>query len=242
MNAFDVIVDAAGGGTVAGGTVIDCKRGGCGRQKYRRKALGLDVSALGVCDEADLCEAMIDEDAPADNGTAVVEWTFCGAVLPQEDPLSPFYPDVTNIQSPTVVIEGIFPNQEWNGTTCFWNAADESTTDCRTLIEVNYQYSDSFDYPYFTDSGFCDQYDVTYSTGVKNWRCYYSRRVAVGQFYAEGDYALVRCEYPPGITTNGSPSDCVLNGGVLCSVDGLTPITPPTLWKPPAYITLARLG
>lgn len=242
VEAWGVIADSAGQGTVAGGEVIDCKRGGCGRQKYRRKALGIDTFALGVCDETTLCDAMIDEDAPEDNGIATIEWSFCSLVQPQENPLDPTYPDITNIQSPTVEIGFVSPNMAFNATLCTWNGAASGETDCRTLIEVTFTYADSFDYPYFTDSGFCDQYDDTYTVS-RSWICYYSRRVAPGQFYAEGNYALVKVIYPGGIQTNGTGSStCTLAGGTICSVDGLTPVTPPTTWKPPAYINLARLG
>jgi len=241
VDAFDVLPDSAGTGTVAGGHIIDCKRGGCGRVPYRRKALGLDVFALGVCEETDLCEAMIDEDAPGDQGSAIVEWSFCAQVLPQENPVHPNYPDITNVQSPAVSIEQITPLAEFDPVTCQWIQAGPSTTDCRTVIEIIFWYSDAFDYPHFTDNGFCDQYPVTYTT-ARTWTCYYSRRVAIGQFFAEGQYALVKCVYPSGIPTDGSPSTCTLAGGTLCSTDGLTPITPPTLWKPPAYINLVRLG
>jgi hypothetical protein len=243
VNAADILADANGTGTVAGGTALDCKRGGCGRVKYRRKALGLDVWALGVCEVVDMCDAMIDEDAPADNGGAVAEWTFCSAVKPQEAPGNPFLPDVVNVSSPAVRIEGIYPQQAWNPATCFWIAAGPSTTDCRTLIEVTYTYSDTFQYPAFTDSGFCDQYEATYNTGFIGWRCYYNRRVAPGQFFAEGRYALVRCEYPGAIQTlQAVGTTCNVPGGTICSTDGLTPITPPTLWKPPQYVNLVRLG
>lgn len=242
VDADNVLPDSSGQGTVAGGTVIDCKRGGCGRQNYRRKALGIDTSALGVCEEQDLCDAMVDEAAPADNGFAIVEWSFCGLVLPQENPLSPFYPDITNIQSPAVSIEAINPHMAFNAGLCTWNAALEGEEDCRSLIEVIFWYSDTFTYPYYTDSGFCDSYDATF-TVTRSWTCYYSRRVAAGQFFAEGNYALVKCIYPSGIPTNGTGSTtCALAGGTVCSADGLTPIAPPTLWKPPAFLNLVRLG
>lgn len=209
--------------------------------QYRRKALGLDVFALGVCDEADMCDAMIDEPAVADQGTAIVEWSFCAQVLPQENPLSPFYPDITNIQSPGVMIEQITPNMEFDPVNCQWQQADANTIDCRTVIQVVFTYSDTFEYPYFTDSGFCDQYSDTFSV-TRSWTCHYSRRVAVGQFFAEGQYALVKCVYPGGIPTDGATTSCTLGGGTICSVNGLTPITPPTLWQPPQYINLVRLG
>lgn len=243
VTADGIICDSAGSGAVAGGTAIDCKRGGCGRQTYRRKALGIDVFALGVCEIADLCEAMIDEDAPTDSGTATIEWTFCGGVIAndQDCPNLPECPDVTNVQSPAVRINFVSPNVAWDSANCTWNTATGSTTDCRTVIEVEYEYFDTFDYPYFTDSGFCDSYLVTF-TVRRTWICYYARRVAPGEYYAEGQYALVRCTYPGGVSTVGTTSACPLAGGTVCSVDGLTPVAPPTTWKPPQYINLQRLG
>ena len=242
VTAEGIICDSAGSGAVAGGLAIDCKRGGCGRQTYRRKALGLDASALGVCDEADLCDALIDDPAPTDSGTATIEWTFCGTVIANDCPGNSGCPDVTNIQSPAVAINFVTTGVQWDAVNCTWTTATESTSDCRTVIEVEYTYSDSFDYPYYTDNGFCDSYSVTF-TVTRTWICYYARRVAPGQYYAEGQYALVRCTYPGAVSTYGAGSStCALAGGTVCSVDGLTPISPPTTWNPPQYITLARLG
>ena len=238
-----IICDSAGSGAVAGGQVIDCKRGGCGRQQYRRKALGLDASALGVCDEADLCEAMVDDPAPTDSGTATIEWTFCGTVIADDCPGNSGCPDVTNIQSPAVAINFVTAGVEWNPATCSWVAATESTEDCRTIIEVQYTYQDSFGYPYYTDNGFCDSYQATFNTGARTWTCYYARRVGPGEYYAEGQYSLVRCTYPGAVATYGAGSStCSLPGGTVCSADGLTPVAPPTTWTPPQYINLVRLG
>ena len=242
MTAQGIICDSAGSGAVAGGQAIDCKRGGCGRQTYRRKALGLDVFALGVCDEADMCDAMVDTDAPTDMGTATIEWTFCGGVIANDCPGNSGCPDVTNIQSNAVAINFVTPGVEWDAANCSWNTATASTTDCRTVIEVEYTYQDSFDYPYYTDNGFCDSYTATFSV-TRTWICYYARRVGPGQFYAEGQYALVRCTDPGGVSTyGGGSSTCTLPGGTVCSADGLTAIAPPTTWTPPQYITLVRLG
>lgn len=243
VSATGIICDAAGTGVVAGGQALDCKRGGCGRIKYRRKALGLETLALGVCDEQDMCDAMLDDAAPEYGGTATVRWSFCGPVLPFENPLDPRYPDIMNVQSPYVQIAAIYPEQEWNPATCFWIGAGPSTTDCRTVIQVEFNYNDTFSYPYFYDSGFCDEQSASFSTGLRQWRCYYSRRVAPGQFYAEGTYYLVRCEQATAVNTLGptaGPSSCSAPAPILCSPDGLTPVTPSTTWKPPSSIVLVR--
>ena len=235
-----ILCDSAGSGAVGSGQVLDCKRGGCGRQPYRRKFLGLDTFAQGVCD--DLCEQLIDEDAPTDSGTATIEWTFCGQVVANDCPGGAYCPDVTNVQSPAVAINLVTPALEWNSATCSWNPATESTEDCRTVIEVEYTYHDSFDAPYYTDSGFCDSYTVTFTVS-RTWICYYSRRVGPGQYYAEGQYSLVRCIYPGAVATYPpSTTPCNVPGGTVCSMDGLTPIAPPTTWTPPQYINLVRLG
>lgn len=240
VTATDIIGDSAGGGSlIAGGNaVLTCMRGDCGRIKYKRKALAVDTYALGVCEPSEMCDAMVDEVAPEDAGTATIEWSFCSSVITTDCPSGAYCPDLVNTQSAAVAIMGVYPGLQWNAGTCWWNIV-AGNEDCRTVIEVDYLYTDSFDHSYFQDIDGCDESTVTYSFS-QGWRCYYSRRVAAGQYFAEGPHALVRCEYSSAASTWGPTGGCGIPGGTVCSADGLTPITPPTLWKPPSYVNLVR--
>jgi len=234
--ATEIVCDKAGAGalTNASGS-LDCMRGSCGRVKYRRKALFFDTYALGVC--SDLCSSLLDVEAPTSTGSANVEWSFCA------DYVNPFgggydMPDIDNTQSDAVQITGIRTNVGWDGTNCttFGNYP------CMSFIYVTYHYADSFTAPYYIDAPGCENVGQTINIS-RTWDCVYGRRVGAGQYFAEGQYMLLRCDYPPGVPTHGSDgSRCDLNGGTVCVPYGLTPAVVPTTWQPPYYVNLVRIS
>jgi hypothetical protein len=247
--AGNIKADSAGLGCLAiSSHVLDCMRGDCGRTTYRRKALTLSTLALGVCDTADICDAMIDQDGPYSAGDHGIVWEAC--------PCNSFEPDPADAcvleydQESAVVITWLAAQVYWNPATCFWavTAPPGTAGDCRSYIEVQYTYTDSFQFPYFDDAGPPDPCSKTMQTFTvsRTWICYYSRRVAAGQFMAVGTYRLVRCEYPAAINTIGPTggwnAGCGIAGGTVCSADGLTSVGKiPTLWQPPNSITVERL-
>lgn len=242
----DIYPDSAGTGCLSVSThVLDCMRGDCGRVRYRRRALALSTLSLGVCDPADLCDSIKDEAAPPDAGDNTIRWQacVCNSFEPDDtDPCVVFYDREGAVQ-----ITWIAAQVYWNPATCFWSATAPPGTagDCRSYIEVVYSYYDSFSYPSWEDvGGVCTNIGSTYSVN-RQWTCYYSRRVAAGEFMAVGPYRLVRCDYPTAVNTIGptgpaSPG-CGLAGGTVCSANGLDSIGKiPTLWQPPNTITVVR--
>lgn len=242
-----ILPDSAGKGCLAFLThVFDCMRGACTRTEYRRIALEVDVLALGVCEEADMCRAIKNEAAPTGEGKHILEWQTCAYFI--EPGLTPPDPNIiTDNQQGDVFINSVYSQIYWDPAVCFWvNAVPPGLpNDCRSVVQVTYNYYDSFTYPQFEDIGGCTELTSTFAVS-RTWICWYSRRVQAGQFTAEGTYRLVRCDYPPGISTipaSGSWNPgCTLPGGIVCSADGLTSVGKiPTLWQPPASITVDRL-
>jgi hypothetical protein len=242
--------DAAGDGCLAVPTyVLDCMRGSCGRQTYRRKALSTSTFALGVCDTADMCQSMKDEAAPVVGGDVRLRWQACdcdgdiGFLVASGNPCIVDYE-----QEGAVFIEWIDAQVYWNTAACAWSATAPPgiADDCRSVVRVLYTYTDSFSFPMWDDAppNGCTDVGSTYSV-TRQWICYYSRRVQAGEFMAEGAYRLVRCEYPAAANTIGPTggwnAGCGLNGGIVCSADGLSSIGKvPTIWQPPATITVVR--
>ncbi len=249
LSVGNILPDSAGKGALQVSThVLDCMRGTCGRTEYRRKALALSVLSLGVCEVGDMCDAMVDQAGPYADGKHNIEWAGCNSpFLPQQDPPDPA--TVEDIQTGAVTITEVYSQLYWNPATCFWtNAVPPGiANDCRSYVRVEFTYTDSFTYKFFDDFGPpdpCQSIDQTF-TFTRTWVCYYSRRNGAGQYTALGTYRLVRCEYPPAVNTlaptGGSTAPCTLGGGVVCAADGLTYIgSIPTLWQPPASITVTR--
>ena len=249
VSTGNIIADSAGKGCLAiSSHVLDCMRGSCGRTPYRRKALTLSTAALAVCDTSTMCQDIADEAGPYTDGKHRIEWEACDC--------NSFEPDVADAcvtdweQVENVYITWLAAQVYWNPATCFWAATAPPGTagDCRSYVEVEYTYTDTFDYPYYDDAGPPDPCSRTLQTYTvtRTWVCQYSRRVQAGEFMAVGTYRLVRCVYPSAINTIGPTggwnAGCGIAGGTVCSADGLTSVgNIPTLWQPPNSINVERL-
>lgn len=197
-----------------------------------------------MCDPIDMCNSMIDQDAPPGTGSHDLRWKVCEcqSFIPTAvNPCVVYYNKIGDVQ-----ITFIAPQQYWDPVNCFWAATAPPgiPNDCRSYVEVVYRYFDSFNFPFYDDVGGCIDLGSTF-VASRQWTCYYSRRPAAGQFMAIGDYRLVRCDYPAAINTIGSTGGavpgCSLNGGTVCSPDGLTSLGKvPTQWQPPATILVNR--
>lgn len=226
--------------------MLDCMRGACARQVYNRKALGLSVFALGVCDEAEVCQAMTDQVAPYGGGGVQYTWEPC--IAGNHEPNPGIVPgSLVYQQTGDVYLGFTAATGFWNPAICFWNntAPPGIPDDCRSFINVQYHYSDSFQYSFFDDIVGCTDIGGTYNTGTLVWDCWYSRRVQPTQFMAVGAYQLVLCTYPYALNTVGplaGPNPCMIGGGTVCSADGLTNVGKvPTTWQPPSTINVQRL-
>lgn len=220
---------------------LDCLKGGCGRTEYRRKAL--DIQTVGDPDcftNEEWCEKMMDDDAPTNSGSHHVTWSYCTSSLnPQGGPWD-FLPDIQDAQDGGVVIEEI--------STCLadpmYTLCDAPSPDgfAYSVIRVRFDYEDTFNVPMYYDGALdCTKYDE-FVIVRRSWRCYYARRVSTGQFYAQGFYNLIRCDYPASVDTLGTSGTCSEAGGTVCSPDGWNPAAPPTIWQPPPRIVLQRLA
>jgi len=238
-----IIGDSAGAGVV---TPIDyyqsCLGGECGRKVFTRR--GASNTDFSYCPN-ELCDSIVDSAGAFDAGDHTIRWSFCANVFPTEQPNNPYLPDILNDQEGSVTIEAVLPNRAWDFTLCvpFGGGGGD---DCATIIKVVFTYSDTFTFPQWNDLGdgcFSTTRTITMPTQV--WTCYYARRVAAGEFFAEGAYYLLRCEYPQAYNTIGptdSSSPCIVASGTVCSTQHGVSTSPPTTWKPPANITLARLS
>lgn len=238
-----MIADAAGNGVVAWGDIKpDCIKGGCGRYQYRRK--GIDVQLVGQPDcrqPNDYCELVKDEEAPTASGYHEVEWSFCTQLDCYSTGSGSIYscPDITDESTPEVTILDVSTSLGVPYASQCGITDDEK---CWSRIVVAYTYSDSFEYPrYYEGADDCDEHVGTHSVSV-GWYCVYAKRVAAGQMYAQGNYPLIYCEYPAAVPTLEQNGPCALIGGTVCSTNPLTPVQPPTLWKPPSYVALSRLA
>jgi len=227
--------------------------GSCGRQTYRRKAVG-NTDFMGTFCESEICESIIDEAAPTASGSHLMQWDWCpGTDRPDCDfvrSVGECGANIEDTQDGAVNIDGIYPNAHWNFTTCTRDYPAEND-DCVTLIEVTYTYNDSFlvtRWDTLGDACISDEFTfspTTASTGgysFVEWRCVYGRRVGTGQYFAEGLYQLLRCEYPAAYRTYVQPADdvCIINGGVACATAWGSSPNIPTTWQPPSNVTLTR--
>lgn len=255
----DIILDAAGDGTIHG--TLDfyyppCAFAGtCGRQRYRRKAVG-NQDFMPICDDV-VCEAIKDEPAPYYAAELSATWTWCpGTDRPLCDGVfisaegADCSPDVLFDYEGPVSGFTVQPNAHWNFSSTSCNSdIPEENTDCCTLITVSFSYFDEFTFPRVVDSptnpGECFVYpNGGYISVGGQWDCVYGRRVVPGQLYAEGAYVLLRCNYPAAVETYKTvdPSiRCGIAGGTVCATDWDTAALVPTLWKPPANIYLNRV-
>jgi hypothetical protein len=237
-----IIGDSAGNGVV---TPIDyyqsCLGGECGRKVFTRR--GASNTDFSFCPD-ELCESIVDSAGAFDAGDHTIRWSFCATVFPTEQPGNPYLPDILNDQEGSVTIEAVLPNLAWDFTLCV--PLGSGGDDCATIIKVVFTYSDTFTFPQWNDLGdgcFSTTRTITMPTQV--WTCWYARRLAPGEFFAEGAYYLLRCEYPQAYNTIGpteSSSPCIVASGTVCSTQHGVSTSPPTTWKPPANITLARLS
>lgn len=238
-----IIGDSAGYGVV---NDIDyyqsCLAGDCGRRMFVRR--GGSNTDLSFCGE--VCDSIVDSPGASDAGDHTIRWSFCDVVSPTDSPGSPYLPDILNDQEGSVTILAVLPNRQWDFTNCVPFGGGIPGEDCATIIKVSFTYSDTFTYPQWDDLGdgcFSTTRTITMPTQV--WSCWYARRVAAGQFFAEGTYYLLRCEYPAAYdTVGGNPPfyKCRIGSGVVCSSQHGVSISPPTIWKPPANINLVRLS
>lgn len=223
-------------------------RGSCGRVAYRRRAVACSAFGALVCDTADICEGIKDQDAPYGGGDLTYVWEPC--IAGNHYPNPGVVPgSIEYDQEGGVALGFVAAQLYWNPAACFWvnTAPPGIADDCRSYIEVVYTYTDSFSYDFYDDAGPpdpCQKTPQTYSV-TRSWICHYSRRVQANQFMAVGVYKLVRCEYPAAINTigptGGATPGCGLNGGIECSADGLTSLGKiPTLWQPPSTIVVTR--
>jgi hypothetical protein len=238
-----IIGDSAGSGSAAPTDYYEsCLGGSCGRQPFRRK--GASNTDFSSC-TSDLCDSIVDTAAVEDAGDHTIRWSFCNAVFPTDAPGSIYLPDILNDQEGSVVIESVLPNLEWDFVNCIVGD-DGSNDDCVTVIKVLFTYSDTWTYPQWDDIGDgCFSTTRTITMPTQTWTCYYVRRIAAGEYYAEGAYYLLRCDYPAAYDTIGptsATSPCTLADGVVCSSQYGVSVAPPTTWKPPATINLVRLS
>ena len=242
-----IVGQSDGSGALAlGGVIKSCQRGACGSVQFKRKAISNDTLAMLICDEGDYCAAMLDQAAPSSAGSSHMEWTTCRSSNGDESPGSPFYPDVayTFTDAVRIVQVGAHTKFVYNSQNDFsWIGAPIGHDDCRSIVEVDFKFSDSFDYPYFVDDlGDCLQSESTYSI-TQTWRCVYSKRPLTGQYLALGQYALVAVVWPTGAHTLGPlGSTCAFPGGQICNPNGITPVLAPTVWQPPPNITVVRVA
>lgn len=241
-----IIGDSAGNGIVG---FLDFRWpecatvGSCGRQTFRRKAVG-NTDFMDVGCEDQVCESIIDDAAAYGAGDHTIRWSFCSSVFPFDPPGSPYLPDILNDQQGDVYIDAVLPNLRWNFGTCTYEGPSE--TDCATIIVVRFTYSDTFQFPVWnSDIDGCYSYLATATMPTQTWTCYYVRQVATGQYFAEGAYSLLRCDYPaPYDTYEGGISGglCSFPDGTVCSTQYGVSTLPPTTWKPPVSINLVRLS
>lgn len=217
--------------------------GSCQRTAYRRKALNIQVAGGPDChDETFYCANIMDDAAPVASGSHEAVWSFCASPInpASSDPYATL-PDITDNQQGDVWIEQIETCQASAHSICDGIPSDECAW---TIVRVRFDYSDTFDGPlYYEGAGDCDEHADTITVN-RSWLCYYGRRVAAGQYFAEGALHLIRCDYPSGIETvqGVGQSPCSLAGGEACATNANTSPSVPTLWNPPAYITLQRLA
>lgn len=242
-----VVVDGIIGDSDGSGAVFpldygqpSCARGSCGRQTYIRKAVDIqDFSGPPICPYSIPCDAIVNEPAPTAAGDHTIRWSFCGNVFPACD--FGGCPDIFNDQGGNAYIDSVMTGLKWNFGTCLYEGA--TSTDCATVIVVRFWYDDTFSYPMFYElDGECRSDLVTASIYKQEWVCYYVRQVGAGQYFSEGDYSLLRCEYPSPQTTvktDGSWTLCIGNGTVCSSSYGVS-VAPPTTWQPPRTIKLTR--
>jgi hypothetical protein len=221
---------------------------------YRRKAVG-NTDFMDTFCESEICDSIVDEAAPTASGFHRLTWNWCPGTDRSDCDFvvsgGECGANIEDDQDGAVNIDVIIPNAHWNFTTC---ARDfpETNNECVTLVEVTYTYSDSFVIPRWdTVDGACVSNDITFYpesdpppgfSHVVEWKCIYGRRVAPGQFFAEGSYQLLRCEYPAAYrtylpTTNGI---CFIDGGVVCASSWGDLPNVPTTWKPPNSIEVIR--
>ena len=241
--------ESDGSGALAtGGAVLDCQRGNCGSVEFKEKAVGNDTYAMGYCDPTEVCLAMHEDAAGKNYGSSQMEWTTCRGADGEEDPGTPYYPDISYTYGEHVRILKVGAQAQFNyssSSSCGWSAATSETTDCRSYVEVQYNFTNYFEYPFFEDAGpgqHCYQNTASISTN-QSWVCVYSKRPSAGQFLAEGEYNLVAVQYPTAAHTVGPVGEtCSRPGGTICSANGLTPVTSPTQWQPPATVTVVRVA
>jgi hypothetical protein len=241
-------VSDGSGALVTGGVVKSCQRGSCGSVTFKEKAVGNDTFSMIYCDETDYCNAMRDATAPTNSGSSHMEWTTCMAP-DGEDVGGPYYPDIAYTFNDHVRIIGAAATSRFipgiPGSDCAWVNTSEEDTDCRSIVEVVYTFTNSFDYPFFQDNGpgqECDQTTSTIST-TQSWICVYSKRPTGSQYWALGSYPLVKVTYPTAAHTYGPiGTTCGIPGGVVCSANGLDSVTSPTPWQPPSSVTVVRVA
>lgn len=192
-----------------------------------------------------VCDTITDIPAVTDAGDHTIRWSFCSVVYPTDPPGSPYLPDILNDQQGGVLIESVQPNLRWDFANCTYTGIN-TDDDCCTVIKVYFSYQDQFTYQRWnSDAGGCYSITETFTLPMQTWTCYYVRRVAAGQYFAEGAYSLLRCEYPDAESTIGptnTSGPCTVAGGVVCSAQHGVSTLPPTTWKPPANINLVRLS
>ena len=190
----------------------------------------------------------MDDPGPYDAGDHTVIWTGCRDIDTDEINGAPgSAPDILNDQEGAVRINTIRACRRWDFPQCQVGGTSPSNyTTNVTVIQVDYTYQDTFTPPRYMEgpSGECEFVQFASVTLTQTWRCWYIKKPTAGNFYAQGSYFLARCEYPAAFSTkpaNDTDPWCTINGGTVCaSAYGTYPV-PPTIWKPPATITLVRL-
>jgi len=244
IRTSDIIGDSAGAGVANDIDYYEtCLAGECGRRAFRRR--GASNTDFSYCPD-ELCDSIVDTPGAFDAGDHTIRWTFCSNVNPTDAPGSPYLPDILNDQEGSVTIEWVRPNLAWDFTNCTYLGPSSGGDDCATIIKVIFTYSDTFTFPQWDDLGSgCFSTTRTITMPTQTWTCYYARRVAAGQYFAEGAYYLLRCEYPAPYDTVGGSAPfykCSIADGVVCSSQHNVSISPPTTWKPPVNISLVRLS
>lgn len=243
---------------------LDCMIGTCGTVPYTRKKVFVDdfyaTDAACVDRVSDICADMTGESPMPQFGWHELRWRGCAA--PTEGNI--YYDD----QSDAVRIQGMFLDRRWCSTTyqctgCYGGVSvppcnhvpvglcnDGTAYDgCLTIIEVEYEFTDGGEVGRWTvnDQGNCIRTPVVFSIS-QVYKCTYGRRNATNEKVAVGQYKLLRVEVSPFNTYKAQPTTppsccdpCNSDLLIACAPNyASAPVTSPTPWKPPQFITVAR--
>lgn len=239
--------DSEGSGALwrASDFVLDCMKGECGRQQYKRKALFVqDQSPLNCEDWATRCASMIDEPGPEyyDPGiSAAVDG--CG------------YDVGINEVGDVIEIVSLRTCKKYE-CIAVGGGSEPNIIDAvgmpgpvLSVVEVNYTWhGDTFDIQGFMDD--CSEQTLTVTVPSQQYVCLYAREVAPGEFYALGTYKLISIRDPGAENTHGLDGArcCVPSPVNFCAENVCRPTitaplpNSPATWTPPLTILVTRIN